>query len=153
MSGGSTAEVDQFDRAILNVLAADARAPIASIARQVGLAPSTVAERVRRMEHRGVIRGYRVDVDLSKLGFALTALVRLTGQNVSSHSLLGKVVDRVPEVQHCHRVTGQEGWVLTVAARDVAHLESVIETLAHYGLPTTSVILSSWTADRLPPEG
>ncbi len=152
MGTGSPSEVDALDRAILDVLAGDARTSMAEIGRRVGLAPSTVTERVRRLEHRGVIRGYRLDVDLSKLGFALSALVRLTGQNVSSHALLGKVIDRVPEVQHCHRVTGQEGWVLTVAVRDVAHLESVIETLAHYGLPTTSVILSSWTAERLPPQ-
>ncbi|HEY9469507.1 MAG TPA: Lrp/AsnC family transcriptional regulator [Propionibacteriaceae bacterium] len=151
MAADSTYVLDVADRAVLDVLADNARASIAEIARTVGLAPSTVAERVRRLEHRGVIRGYRLDVDLTKLGYALTALVRLTGQNVNNHALLGKVVDRVPEVLQCHRVTGQEGWVLTVVARDVAHLEQVIETLSGYGLPATSIVLSSWTATHLPP--
>lgn len=150
MPVNSPVDLTDLDRDLLDALAADGRAPVASIARDLGVAPSTVADRLRRLERLGVIRGYRVDVDLARAGFALTALVRLTGQNVNNHALLGKVVDRVPEVLQCHRVTGQEGWILTVAARDVAHLERVIETLSGYGLPTTSIVLSSWTASHLP---
>jgi Lrp/AsnC family transcriptional regulator, leucine-responsive regulatory protein len=132
---------------ILLALQDNARVSWSALGRRVGLSAPAVAERVRRMEDAGLLTGYRATVDLEKLGFPVSAIIRVSAPEEKCPPLKG-LVKSLPEVLACHHVTGSDAYVLTVAATSVKHLESLIERLGRYGTPTTSVILSSPVAAR-----
>lgn len=135
--------LDEIDWRILRELQEDARLTYSEIGRRVGLTRPAVAERVSRLEEAGVIAGYRAMLDPHKVGYALSAIIRVTASGEGkSGPLLALLSDR-PEVLEVHRVTGAETYFLRVAVGSVEHLEDFLETISHYGQPTTSVILSS----------
>jgi Lrp/AsnC family transcriptional regulator, leucine-responsive regulatory protein len=141
--------LDEVDRRLLELLAADGRAAIADLARRVGMSAPSVSERLRRMEEAGVIRGYGVDVDPGAIGLAISALIRvkpLPGQ-------LKEVAERLrdmPEVTECHRVTGEDCYVVRADVRSVADLEMVIDRINPYATTNSSIIQSSPVPRRLP---
>ena len=142
---GTRAEklLDETGWRILDALQANARIPFSELGRQVGLSAPAVAERVRRMEDSGVIAGYRVELDLPKLGFPIVAIIRVAAPEEKCPRLK-TLADSLAEVLECHHVTGADAFVLKVAASSVKHLESVIEAIArHGGTPATAVVLSS----------
>lgn len=134
--------MDTVDRSIIEALQDDARITWAELGRSVGLSAPAVAERVRRLEHLGIITGYHASVDLKKAGYGIVAFIRLTSPPELARQL-EHLAARTPEVLEFHRVTGTEGFVLKVAGRSVEHLESVIVELLPYGQTTTSIVLQS----------
>jgi Lrp/AsnC family transcriptional regulator, leucine-responsive regulatory protein len=127
---------------ILTALQENARLSFTELGRQVGLTGPAVAERVRRLEEAGVIRGYRVELGFERLGLPIAALIRVSAPEEKYPPLkAGAAV--LPEVLECHHVTGTDSLVLKVVATSVRHLEAVIETLGRWGTPATSIILSS----------
>ena len=127
---------------ILAALQADARLSFSELGRRVGLSPPAAAERVRRLEDAGIITGYRAEVDAEKLGFAVSAIVRVSAPEHHFARLKALAAELV-EVREAHHVTGPDSLVMKVSAVSVGHLERVIEALGRYGTPTTAVILSS----------
>ena len=134
--------IDAVDRRLLEELQADGRLSVAELGRRVGLSPSAVAERVRRLEDDGVIRGYRADIDPRRLGYALGVVIRSRPAPRQLHAV-AELARRTPEVVLCHRVTGDDCFVMLAHVRDVEHLEELIDQFALYGQTTTSVIQSS----------
>lgn len=134
--------VDGIGWRILAALQENARIPFSELGRQVGLSPPAVAERVRRMEDAGLIRGYRAELDLAPLGLPIGAVIRVSAPEEKCPGLKA-LVRTLPEVLECHHVTGSDSFVLKVTAESVGHLEAVIEALGRWGTPTTSIILSS----------
>jgi Lrp/AsnC family leucine-responsive transcriptional regulator len=134
--------LDQVGWRILAALQADARLSFSELGRRVGLSPPAVAERVRRLEDAGIITGYRVEMDLTRLGLSITALIRVSAPEERCPPLKA-LVGQLSEVLECHHVTGADSFVLKVAVTSLAHLEAVIEDIGRFGTPTTSVILSS----------
>lgn len=134
--------MDGCDRAILVALQENARLSYAEIARRVHLSTPAVIERIRKLEDRGVILGYRAMVDPAKLGLPVRAFVKLT---VAGDKLerFGRTVKKIPEALECHRVTGAESFLIHVAARDMAHLESIIDTMMPYVATNTAMVLAS----------
>ena len=134
--------LDATNRRLIAALQADARLSLAELGRRVGLSSPAVAERLSRLERAGAIRGYHADVDPRALGLALSALVRVR----PAPGQLANVADRAretPEVVECHRVTGEDCYVITAHVRDVEHLEEVIDRFAALGQTTTSIMQSS----------
>jgi Lrp/AsnC family leucine-responsive transcriptional regulator len=134
--------LDETDWRILAALQRDGRISYADLAREVVLSPSATTERVRRLEEAGVISGYRAVVEPSLVGLAILAYVRLrypTGNYRPFRALL----DTTPEILEAHHVTGEDCFVLRVAARSMAHLEEVTGRIAGLGSVTTSVVYSS----------
>lgn len=127
---------------ILAALQENARLSFSELGRRVGLTGPAAAERVRRLEEAGVIRGYRVQVGFEGLGLTVAALIRVSAPEERC-SGLKTCVAGLPEVLECHHVTGSDSFVLKVVATSVRHLEMVIETLGRWGTPATSIILSS----------
>jgi Lrp/AsnC family leucine-responsive transcriptional regulator len=143
----SAAALDSTDWRILSVLQRDGRASYAELARAVAMSPSAVAERVRRLEETGVITGYRAVVSAERIGLSILALVRLrypTGNYGPFHRML----DDVPEILEAHHVTGEDCFVLKVAASSMRHLEQVAGRIATLGGVTTTVVYSSPLAGR-----
>ncbi len=134
--------MDLLDKSILQELAVDARLPFAELGRRVGLSPSATAERVRQLESTGVIVGYRADINLKELGYAITAFVRLTCDGGRYRPFL-KFLPTLQSVQECHHLTGGDAFLLKVMLTSVAQLEELVEKLLPYGSPTTSIVLST----------
>ncbi|MFJ6519893.1 Lrp/AsnC family transcriptional regulator [Streptomyces filamentosus] len=133
---------DATDWRILDALQAQGRASYAELARTVSMSPSAVTERVRRLEEAGVITGYAAVVDHERLGLPILAFVRLrypTGNYKPFHDLVAVT----PEVLEAHHVTGDDCFVIKVAACSMRHLEEVSGKIGTLGSVTTSVVYSS----------
>lgn len=133
---------DATDWRILEALQREGRASFAELARTVSMSSSAVTERVRRLEEAGVISGYSAVVEPERLGIPILAFVRLRyphGNYKPFHHLL----DATPEVLEAHHVTGDDCFVLKVAARSMQHLEEVSGRIGALGSVTTSVVYSS----------
>lgn len=135
--------LDATDWKLLRELQHDGRASLAELGRRVGLSAPAVSERMRRLEDAGVITGYRAQVNLGRLGLPVVALVRLTTSPSRRVEEVLEVLDAMPEVHECHRVTGNECFILKVALADMAHLEGVIDRLRPCGQTITSIVLST----------
>ena len=134
--------LDTVDWAILTELQVDGRLPITELSRRVKLSASATSERVRRLEATGVISGYRAEVDLSKAGFAVLGVVRLKYPG-SRHGPLHELLEQRSEILECLRTTGDDCYVLKVAATSMAHLEQIVDELAAFGSTTTNLVYSA----------
>jgi DNA-binding Lrp family transcriptional regulator len=122
----SPSVLDSVDRQLLDLLHADARLSIRSLARQVGMSAGAISERLERLEARGVIRGYRVDVDPAALGLGMRVLV---GIQVAQHRPLAETIAElldIPEVTEVDMVAGRWDLSVRLQVRDQAHLRDVL---------------------------
>lgn len=139
---GAENSLDSIDFHIVCALAADARLSYAELGRKVSLSPSAVAERVKRLESEGTIRGYRAQINEKAFGFGITAFIRLTCDNTHYRPFL-KFLPTLDAVQECHHITGGDAFLLKVLLPSMDKLEVLIERLLPYGMPTTSMVLST----------
>jgi Lrp/AsnC family leucine-responsive transcriptional regulator len=142
---GRTAEgalLDATNLALLGELQSDARLSLAELGRRVGLSSPAVAERLQRLERDGVIRGYRAALDPSALGYALSAVIRVRPAPRQLHKV-ADVARSAPEVVECHRITGEDCYLIKAHVRSMAHLEELLDELAPFGQTTTSIVQSS----------
>lgn len=134
--------MDGMDWALLRELQADARLSFSELSRRVHLSPPAVAERVRRLEESGVITGYHAHVDLTRAGRTVVALIRMScyGSRCILHD---PEVAGWPEILEIHRITGDACSMLKVAAGSIDEFEVVIDRLAPYGQPSSTMVLST----------
>jgi Lrp/AsnC family leucine-responsive transcriptional regulator len=135
-------KLDDRDWELLGLLQRDARVSFSDLARELGMSAPAVTERVRRLEDAGVIRGYRAELDLEKLGLTVLAIVRLK-YPTNDYGPLDKVLKQRPELLECHHVTGEDCFVIKVACTSMEHLERVTGALGRVGSTTTSVVFST----------
>jgi Lrp/AsnC family leucine-responsive transcriptional regulator len=117
--------MDDVSLKILKILQEKARVPNIEVARQVGMAPSGVLERVRKLEKQGIIDGYEVRLNPTRFGRSLVAFVFIRPQPGSDQSGLGKALTAIPDVQEVHYVAGEDGFLAKLRVSDTAHLERV----------------------------
>ncbi len=134
--------LDDVDWRILAALQRDGRMSYADLAREVAMSASALTERVRRLEESGVITGYRAVVDLERVGLPILAWVRLRYPS-GNHGPFDRVIEATTEVLEAHHVTGEDCFLLKVAAQSMRHLETVTGRLAALGAITTNVVYSS----------
>ena len=134
--------LDATNVRLLEELQADARLALAELGRRVSLSSPAVAERLRRLEDEGVITGYRAEVDPRALGYTLGVFIR-SRPAPRQLAAVAQLARDTPEVVECHRVTGDDCYVMTAWVRDVTHLEEVIDVFAQYGQTTTAIMQSS----------
>jgi Lrp/AsnC family transcriptional regulator, leucine-responsive regulatory protein len=118
--------LDDIDRRILGALQENARTSQAEIARSVGLAPSAVLERLRKLEAAGVIRGYAALLDPGAIDQRLLAFVAMRTTDRPGEVRVGRAVAELPEVLEVHHVAGDDCLLLKVRARDTADLASLL---------------------------
>ncbi|MEO3432188.1 Lrp/AsnC family transcriptional regulator [Inquilinus sp. CAU 1745] len=138
----SKARIDETGWRILDALQENARINFAELGRRVGLSAPAVADRVKRLEEAGIIAGYQARLDRGRAGYGLTAFIRLKPQRSADREIDALVRD-MPEILECHQVTGEEGFILKVVARSIAHLDEIILRLAPFGATTSSIVLST----------
>ncbi|MGG6297349.1 Lrp/AsnC family transcriptional regulator [Leptolyngbya sp. AN02str] len=133
--------LDDIGWDLLDALQEDARLSYRELGRRVGLSSPAVVERIRRMEEAGIITGYRVELDLSKLGFSIIAFMRIEATPGNFANLADRL-KAMPEVLECHRVTGSDDYIAKVAVSSVTHLEALLDRFTESQL-TTLIVLSS----------
>ncbi|UED87466.1 Lrp/AsnC family transcriptional regulator [Streptomyces profundus] len=133
--------LDATDWAILAELQNDGRLPLTELGRRVSLSASATTERVRRLEATGVITGYRARVDLARVGRPILAVIRLKYPG-SHHEPLRQLLDERREILECLRTTGDDCYLLKVAAPSMPALEQVVDALAQFGGTTTNIVYS-----------
>jgi Lrp/AsnC family leucine-responsive transcriptional regulator len=136
-----TETLDATDWVILAELQTDARMSLTELGRRVSLSASATTERVRRLESIGVITGYRVDVDLTKVGYPVLAVVRLKYPG-NKHEPLRRLLAERHEILECLRTTGDDCYTLKVAAASMPHLEELVNELTEFGSTTTNLVYS-----------
>jgi Lrp/AsnC family transcriptional regulator, leucine-responsive regulatory protein len=140
--------VDEIDRKILEALQNDARTPLATIAKEVNLSGAAVAERLRKLEQTGVIRGYQAIVDHEKLGKPLMAFVRVTqsGPDYDEDAQQRAALLADPDIMEIHHVAGEDCFILKVRAADPRGLEALLKRLRtrlHVDRTVTMIVLST----------
>ena len=135
--------MDAKDRRILALLEADGRMGFGEIGDQVGLAASSVHDRVRKLEKQGLIRGYRADIDLERAGLPITAIVSLALSPSSPSDIPSKIAE-FPLVQSCYSVAGDNSYALFVRAPSTTDLEELLDALrAKLEVTTRATIILS----------
>jgi Lrp/AsnC family leucine-responsive transcriptional regulator len=137
--------VEETDRQILRLLARDGRMSFTDLGRATGLSTSAVHQRVRRLEQRGVIRGYTAVVDAEAVGLPLTAFVSVTPLDPAAPDDVPQRLADLPEVEACHSVAGDENYILKVRVGTPGDLESLLGRIrAEAGVSTrTTIVLST----------
>ncbi len=120
--------MDTIDAQILHILQNNARETQADIARAVGLAPSAVLERIRKLETRGLISGYAALLDPRALGLGMLAFVAVRTDENGSENEIARALGQFPEVLEVHHVAGEDCYMLKVRARDAEHLGQLLRT-------------------------
>jgi Lrp/AsnC family leucine-responsive transcriptional regulator len=145
---------DARDEAILAILQRDGRATFAEVGKEVGLSPSSVHDRVRKLEQAGVIRGYRAEVDPEGLGLFVTALVSVMPLDPKQPDDLPDRVREFAEVEDCHSVAGDENYILKVRTRTTSDLEEFLRRLREKaGVNTRTTVVLSTPFEHRPPSG
>ncbi|GAA0708317.1 Lrp/AsnC family transcriptional regulator [Dokdonella soli] len=142
--------LDATNLAILRLLLDDPRLAMSELARRVGMSAPAVTERVQRLQEAGVILGARLDIDQSALGLGITAFVRVRPMPGQLQSIT-ELVKKTPEVVECHRVTGEDCFIMKVLVGRVELLEAVLDEILRFGNTTSSIVQSTPVPLRAPP--
>jgi Lrp/AsnC family leucine-responsive transcriptional regulator len=114
--------IDETDRRILAILQEDARTPNAEIARRVGMAPSAIFERVRKLEERGVVLGYEARLNPAAFGLGLVAFVFVRLEGGAADEVVERRLAEMPEVQEVHHIAGEDCFLVKVRVADAEAL-------------------------------
>jgi len=135
--------VEETDRRILQLLSADCRTSLADLALQIGLSTSALHQRIKRLEQRGVITGYRAEINYRAAGLPLTAFVSLTPIDPAAPDDVPEKLNAVEEIEGCWSVAGSEAYILKVRVAEPTDLEVLlarIRALANVSTQTTIVL-------------
>ncbi len=144
--------IDDTDRRILYALEQNARISLADLAKLVSMSPQSVADRMRRLEDVGIITGYSVKLGPVALGLRIGAYIRVSPA-MGELPRVAQLLDSIPEIVECDRVTGEDCFIAKVQVAEIADLERVIDRILPYARTNTSIIQSSPVARRLPRVG
>ncbi len=144
-----------MDRQLVHLLSRDGRMSFTDLGRATGLSTSAVHQRVRRLEQRGVIRGYTILVDPEALGLPLTAFVSVTPLDPAAPDDVPDRLATLPEIEACHSVAGADNYILKVRVATPGSLEGLLTRIrAAAGVATkTTVVLSTPFEGRPIPTG
>src|SRR5579859_2508762 len=143
-------EIDSVNIRVLEELQRDPRLTMSELGRRVGMSSPAITERVRRLEEAGVIRGYRLDLNPASLGLPIAAYIRIR-PNPGQLPRIAELAQQIPEVVECHRVTGEDCFVLKVHIPAIDQLDRLLDSFLLYGSTTTTIIQSSPVPLRPPP--
>ncbi|WP_372659720.1 Lrp/AsnC family transcriptional regulator [Hydrogenophaga sp.] len=144
--------LDATDQKLVEALLEDARMSLKALAQRVGMSAPSVAERLRRLEDRGVVRAYRVELDPEALGYTLQAIVRVRPAPGELHRVEELLV-KIPEVVECDKVTGEDCYVVRLFVRSMAQLDQILDRIADKAQTSTAIVKAQTVRRRPPPLG
>lgn len=144
--------LEPTDRAILRELAADGRCSFTDLAERVGLSVSAVHQRVRRLEQRGVVKGYAARLDGDEIGLPLTAFISLTPIDPAAPDDYPKRLEHLPQIEACYSVAGDASYLVRVRVASPTALEELLRQIREVANVSTrtTVVLSTPYEDRPP---
>jgi Lrp/AsnC family leucine-responsive transcriptional regulator len=142
--------IDTVNLRILTELERNPRLTMSELGRRVGFSSPAVTERVRRLEEMDVIRGYRLEINPAALGLPIAAYIRIR-PNPGQLPRIVELAQDIPEVVECHRVTGEDCFILKIYLPSLDQLDRILDRFLLYGSTTTSLIQSSPVPLRPPP--
>jgi Lrp/AsnC family leucine-responsive transcriptional regulator len=134
--------LDAVNLRLLSELQDDPRMSMSELARRVGMSGPAVTERVQRLEAAGVIVGYRMDIDPAALGMPIAALVRIR-PGPGQLAKIAQAAQETAQVVECHRITGEDCFLLKVHAPSIGELEEILDGFLLFGQTTTSIVVST----------
>lgn len=144
--------LDDIDRRIIAALAADARISLKELAGIVGLSSPSTSERIKRLEDRGIIRAFTIDLSPEALGYTLQAMVRVRPLPGKLHVVQRLIAD-MPEVVECDKVTGEDCYIVRLHVRSIGELDTLLDRIADKAETNTSIVKSQPVRRRNPPLG
>jgi len=142
MPSTTSTTLDDTNRRILAALHANPRITMSALGREVGLSAPAVTERVQRLEQQGVITGYHLDVDPAALGMPVSAFTRI--RPVPGRlSAIAELAESMPQVSECHRITGEDCFLIRVHAPTIQDLEETLDKFLMYGQTVTSMVVAT----------
>jgi Lrp/AsnC family leucine-responsive transcriptional regulator len=144
--------LEDVDRLICSLLAANGRMSFTDLGRRTGLSTSAVHQRVKRLEQRGVIAGYRADVDMREVGLPLTAFISIRPIDPSQPDDSPDRLAEIAEIESCYSVAGEESYILKVRVAEPSNLEQLLARIrASANVSTRTTIVLSTAYEHRPP--
>ena len=145
--------MEELDRRIVRTLVRDGRASFTELAKVTGLSVSAVHQRVRRLEQRGVIRGYVALVDASAIELPLTAFISIKPIDPAAPDDAPERLAHLAEIEACHSVAGEESYILKVRVESPSALEELLQDIrAAAGVSTRTTVVLSTAYEARPPK-
>lgn len=143
----TTQAFDEVDRRILAALQANARSSNADIGRELGMVPSGILERIRKLEQRGVITGYEARIAPRSIGLGLTAFLQIQSTEPNGSPETARALAAIPQVHEVHQVAGEDCFLVKVRARDTDDLARLLRerfsSLPYLRQTRTTIVLST----------
>ncbi|OCJ03354.1 AsnC family transcriptional regulator [Rhizobium sp. AC27/96] len=140
--------LDPTDMSIIEILQQDGRISVSELGRRVGLSQPAASERLKRLEERGVVAGYRAVIDPAAVGLGMMAVIRLRTSHEHIRPCL-KQFSEMPEIIEVLRLTGEDCFLLKVLVPTAANLETIVDSIARHGAVTTSLVLRNEPAKAI----
>jgi len=142
--------LDDLDRRIVEILVVDARISLKELAQRVKLSSPSVSERLLRLEERGVIRSFTVDIDPQAMGYTLQAIVRIKPLPGKLNAVQ-KLIEEIPEFSECDKVTGDDCFIGRLHLRSIAQLDQILDRITDKAETNTAIVKTQPVRRRLPP--
>lgn len=149
MTSNTKVGLDGVDKQLVRRLEADGRVSVSELAQSVGMSAPSVAERLRRLEGRGVIRRFTVDINAQVLGFAFEAIVRLKPRPGALKQVEAMLTAQ-RQFTACDKVTGDDCFIARLALRTIAELDDILDPFHDLAETNTAIVKSSPVRARIP---
>ena len=146
------AKMDEVDIRIIDLLVVNSRTSLKDLGKATNLSSPSVADRIRRLEEKGVIRAFTVDIDPEALGYSLQAIVRVRPLPGMLH-IVEKLIQETPEFIECEKVTGDDCFIAKLYFRSMGQLDAILDRIAEKAETNTSIVKATPVRRRLPPLG
>ncbi len=141
---------DEKDQQLINALMEDSRRSLKALAQISGLSSPSVAERLRKLEERGVLKGYGVEIDPRAFGYQLQAIVRIRPLPGQLHEV-ERQIQATPQFTECDKVTGEDCFIARLHVRSMEQLDEILDHINVYALTNTAIVKKTTVKRRLPP--
>ena len=146
------AKMDEVDHRIIDLLVLNSRRSLKNLGMATELSSPSVMDRVRRLEEKGIIRSFTIDVDLEALGYSLQAIVRIRPLPGMLH-IVERLIQETPEFIECDKVTGDDCFIAKLCFRTMAQLDAILDRITEKAETNTSIVKATPIKRRLPPLG
>lgn len=144
--------MDDVDHRIIDLLVLNSRRSLKNLGMATELSSPSVMDRVRRLEEKGIIRSFTIDVDLEALGYSLQAIVRVRPLPGMLH-IVERLIQETPEFIECDKVTGDDCFIAKLCFRSMAQLDAILDRITEKAETNTSIVKATPIKRRLPPLG
>jgi Lrp/AsnC family transcriptional regulator, leucine-responsive regulatory protein len=144
--------MDEVDHRIIDLLVLNSRRSLKNLGMATELSSPSVMDRVRRLEEKGIIRSFTIDVDLEALGYSLQAIVRIRPLPGMLH-IVERLIQETPEFIECDKVTGDDCFIAKLCFRTMAQLDAILDRITEKAETNTSIVKATPIKRRLPPLG